>query len=244
MFMRGAIRSGLVLGAVVACLGVWRAAAAAGEAAGEAAGLPAGALQAEAVGSAESGHVASTAGGEAPAEGAGHGQPDLNPLDWKTDLALWSGAVFVALLFVLGKFAWGPIADGLDKREERIAGEIAAAEKANTDARSLLADYQGKLASADAEIRQMIEKAKREAEQAGQKIVERARGEAEAEKRRAIADIELATAGALEDLASRSATLAVQLAGKIVRAELTPADHSALVDEAVAEFSRFEPGKN
>lgn len=244
MFMRGAIRSGLVLGAVVACLGVWRAAAVAGEAAGEAAGLPAGALQAEAVGSAESGHVASTAGGEAPAEGAGHGQPDLNPLDWKTDLALWSGAVFVALLFVLGKFAWGPIADGLDKREERIAGEIAAAEKANTDARSLLADYQGKLASADAEIRQMIEKAKREAEQAGQKIVERARGEAEAEKRRAIADIELATAGALEDLASRSATLAVQLAGKIVRAELTPADHSALVDEAVAEFSRFEPGKN
>lgn len=243
MFMRGAIRSGLVLGAVVACLGVWRAAAAAA-AAGEAAGLPAGALQAEAVGSAESGHVASTAGGEAPAEGAGHGQPDLNPLDWKTDLALWSGAVFVALLFVLGKFAWGPIADGLDKREERIAGEIAAAEKANTDARSLLADYQGKLASADAEIRQMIEKAKREAEQAGQKIVERARGEAEAEKRRAIADIELATAGALEDLASRSATLAVQLAGKIVRAELTPADHSALVDEAVAEFSRFEPGKN
>ena len=129
----------------------------------------------------------------------------------------------------------------IENNGERIS---AAAEKANTDARSLLADYQGKLASADAEIRQMIEKAKREAEQAGQKIVERARGEAEAEKRRAIADIELATAGALEDLASRSATLAVQLAGKIVRAELTPADHSALVDEAVAEFSRFEPGKN
>ncbi len=241
MFMRGAIRSGLVLGALAACLTAGRAAAAAGEAAG----LPGGAVQAEAVGAAESGQEASTAGGQThAAEGAGHGQPDLNPLDWKTDLALWTGAVFVALLFVLGKFAWGPIADGLDKREQRVAGEIAAAEKANTDARSLLADYQRKLASADAEIRQMIDKAKREAEQAGQQIIEHARGEAETERRRAVADIELATAGALQDLARQSATLAVQLAGKIVRAELTPADHSALVDEAVAEFSRFEPGKN
>ena len=226
MFIRRAIRTGLVLAALAACQGPGRAAAAGGEAAGLA----------------ESGRAA--AGAAAVAEDAGHGQPDLNPLDWKTDLALGTGAVFVVLLFVLGKFAWGPIADGLDKREQRIAGEIAAAEKANTDARALLADYQRKLASADAEIRQLIDQAKHEAEQAGQQIVARARGEAEAERRRAVADIELATAGALQDLARQSATLAVQLAGKIVRAELTPADHSTLIDEAVAEFARFEPGRN
>ena len=41
------------------------------------------------------------------------------------------------LLLVLGKFAWGPIVDGLDKREQSIAGEIAAAEKANADAKKL-----------------------------------------------------------------------------------------------------------
>ncbi len=73
MFMRGAIRSGLVLGALAACLTAGRAAAAAGEAAG----LPGGAVQAEAVGAAESGQGRSTAGGQThAAEGAGHGQPD------------------------------------------------------------------------------------------------------------------------------------------------------------------------
>lgn len=186
-------------------------------------------------------------GEEAPAEGhgGGHGgDVDLNPLDWKSDLAIWTGVVFVLLLLVLGKFAWGPIADGLDKRESRIAGEIQAAEKANADAKALLGEYQQKLAAAGDEVRQMISQAKRDAEAAGQVIVQKARDEGDAEKRRAIEDIELATAGALKELAERSATLAVDLAGKIVQQRLSAEDHSTLINEAVAKFASLEPGKN
>lgn len=189
--------------------------------------------------------------GEADAHGeAGeHGEQEvnLNPLDYndlKGDLALWTGVVFVLLLLVLGKFAWGPIADGLDKRELRIAGEIAAAEKANADAKAQLKEYQQKLAAAGDEVRHLIEQAKRDAEAAGQTIVQKARDEGEAEKRRAIEDIELATAGALKDLAEQSANLAVDLAGKIVQQRLSADEHSALINEAVAKFAKLEPGKN
>lgn len=193
------------------------------------------------------------AGDEDHAEAAsGHGdshggEPNLNPLDWnemKADLGIWTGVIFVLLLLVLGKFAWGPIADGLDKRESRIAGEIKAAEKANADAKAQLEEYQQKLAAAGDEVRQMIEQAKRDAEAVGQGIEQRARDAADAEKRRAEEDIKLATAGALKELAEQSANLAVDLAGKIVQQRLSPEDHSALINDAVAKFSKLEPGKN
>ena len=50
--------------------------------------------------------------------------------------------------------------------------------------------------------------------------------------------------GALKDLAERSATLAVELAGKIVDARLDPAAHSHLIEQAVSRFSAAEPGNN
>ena len=191
----------------------------------------------------EGGHA--DAGAHEDAHGGGHGgDVDLNPLSWKNDLAIWTGVVFVLLLLVLGKFAWGPIADGLDKRESRIAGEIEAAEKANADAKAQLEEYQQKLAAAGDEVRQLIEQAKRDAEATGQSIVQDARNQAEAEKRRAVEDIELATAGALKELAEQSANLAVDLAGKIVQQRLSAEEHSALINEAVAKFAKLEPGKN
>ena len=56
---------------------------------------------------------------------------DPNPLEFRTDLAIWTGIVFLVLLLVLWKFAWGPIASGLDQREQAVADQIAAAEKSN-----------------------------------------------------------------------------------------------------------------
>ena len=76
----------------------------------------------------------------------GHGEINTNPLEFKTDLAIWTAVVFLIVLSLLWKFAWGPIAEGLDKREQRIADEISAAEKSNADARDLLQQYQDKLA--------------------------------------------------------------------------------------------------
>src|SRR5512143_3154754 len=68
-------------------------------------------------------------------EPAGGGGPEsLNPLQsWKLDSAIHTAIVFGVLLLVLWKFAWKPLAEGLDKRERRIADEIAAAERANLD---------------------------------------------------------------------------------------------------------------
>jgi F-type H+-transporting ATPase subunit b len=160
-----------------------------------------------------------------------------NVLDPGHGLAFWTAVVFVVLLAVLWKFAWKPIAEGLDKREQQIAEQIAEAERNNLQARQLLADYQQKLAASQGEVRGILDQARREAEKLGRELLEKARDEGRGEHARALQQIEAATAGALQELAQRSATLAVELAGKIVGAQLSPERHSQLIEEAVAEFT-------
>jgi F-type H+-transporting ATPase subunit b len=183
------------------------------------------------------------------AEGGG-GSPEalLNPVNadgytFRGDLTIWTAVVFLLVLAILYKAAWGPISEGLQKRESEIAGQIAEAQRKNEEARQLLADYEKKLAAAQEEVRSLIEQGRRDAEKVGQQLLEKAREEAGIERQRAVQQIESATLAALKELADRSATLAVDLAGKIVGAQLKPADHSRLIAQAVTEFTRTGQGK-
>ena len=160
-----------------------------------------------------------------------------NPLEFKSDTALWTLVVFAILLWILWKYAWRPIADGLEKRERHIADTIAEAERHNADARQILADYEKRLADSHAEVRGLMEQGRREAEKLSREMLDRAKEETVAERQRSLQQIEAATASALHELAQRSATLAVELAGKIVRRRLDPRDHAELIQEAVAEFA-------
>lgn len=177
------------------------------------------------------------------AEG-GHGGGEINPLDFQSDLAVWTLVVFLVLLAILWKFAWRPIADALDKREQGIADQISSAERANADARKLLEEYHRKLAGSEAEVRAILDQGRRDAEEAGQKILEATRDEARREKDRAVREIDAAAGQALKELAERSADLAVELAGKIVQTKMSQADHAQLIEQAVAGFAKIEPGKN
>jgi F-type H+-transporting ATPase subunit b len=168
----------------------------------------------------------------AASEGAG--QP--NPLEWKSDLALWTAVVFLCLLAILWKLAWKPIAKGLDAREQNVTDQIAQAEAANQKAKEILADYERKLAAAGDQVRAIIEQGRHDAEQLGHELVDKAKEDAKAEFQRAVKQIDAATAGAIEELADRSATLAVELAGKIVRSKLNPSDHARLIEQAVTGF--------
>ncbi len=180
-------------------------------------------------------------GGEA---GGGSVADAVNPLDFQRDLALWTAVVFLIVFLVLWRFAWRPIADGLAKREKGIADEIASADAANQKAQELLADYKRKLAQSEQEVRQMLDKARHEAEQVGHEIVAKARAEAQAEHERKLAEIDQAAAAAMEDIARHSASLAVELAGKIVASQLDPAGHARLVEQAVSRLDQSRPGRN
>ncbi len=181
------------------------------------------------------------------AEGGGGDTKALNPVNadpvdkehgFRGDLTIWTAVVFLVVLAILYKAAWGPISEGLQKRENEIAAQIAEAQRKNDEARQLLVEYEKKLAAAQDEVRGLIEEGRRSAEKVGQQLVDKAREEAGIERQRAVQQIESATLAALKELAERSATLAVDLAGKIVGAKLNATDHSRLIQQAVSEFSQ------
>ncbi|MBS0207410.1 MAG: F0F1 ATP synthase subunit B [Planctomycetes bacterium] len=182
---------------------------------------------------------------DAPSDhGHGHahlGDPEhpsaRDPLQFKTDLAIYSFVVFLLLMLILRKFAWGPISKALDTREQRVADDLAAAARHHSEAKQLLSQYEAKLAAAQDEVRQTIDEARRNAQAMQDDLLAKARTDASNEMARAKREIDLARDQALEQLAQLGANLAVDLAGKIVRSKLQPADHAALIDEAMKNLA-------
>ena len=173
----------------------------------------------------------------------GHGATDAtanNPLSLNIDLAIVTAIVFLLLLAILKKFAWGPISVALAKREQDVANNIDEARRQNEEAKQLLGEHQTQLANAAAEVRQLLDDAKRDAESQKQTILAEAQAAASAEKDRAVREIETAKNAALHNLAEKSVDTAVGLAGKIVGSQLSSSDHSQLINEALENF----PSKN
>ena len=164
-------------------------------------------------------------------------EPKLDPLAWKGDLALWTAVVFLILLLVLCKFAFGPIVKALDQREKNELDRVEAAERANADAKALLDAYQHKWADSEDEVRQIVADARQNASQQAKAIVEDAKQAAANERERALRDIQAASDAALQDIAVKSAELATSLAGKILKEEIDSAAHEKLIEDAVGKMT-------
>ena len=118
-----------------------------------------------------------------------------------------------------------------------MAEQLADAKRRQADAIRLLADHERKLAGTAAEVKAMLDQARKDVEYQKQTILDTAQAAAAAEKDRAIREINAAKNAALQDLAQTSVATAVDLAGKIVRRQLTAEDHSQLVGDAIQRFS-------
>ncbi|HEX4132955.1 MAG TPA: F0F1 ATP synthase subunit B [Pirellulales bacterium] len=200
--------------------------------------------------------VAAEPGKTVEVEHAGHaaghshlGMPEpgseaTKPSELRADLAVWSFVIFLLLVAVLSKFAWGPIAKALDAREKRIADDLAAARHSNEEARQLLAQYENRLATAGDEVRGILDEGRRAAMMLHEEMLAKARADATAEMDRAKREVETARDQALQQLAQTSANLAVELAGKIVRAKLNAADHASLIEDAVRRFTPVGESRN
>jgi F-type H+-transporting ATPase subunit b len=190
----------------------------------------------------EGGQEAATAEAHEAAETEAAGDP--NPLAFRTDLAIWTFIVFVILFALLSYFAWPQIAAALDERERRITDNIAAAEKQLEEAKRVVAKHEAELAAAAGEVRALLEEARRDAEHTRKSIEGKGHQAAQDELARAIREIERAKDGAIQELATQSANVAVDLARQIIRDKLTPDQQSRIVRDALDKFSAATPSKN
>jgi F-type H+-transporting ATPase subunit b len=167
---------------------------------------------------------------------AAHAAVNPNPLEIDPDLAIVTLIIFLVLMGILYKFAWGPIMAGLHHRESHIAQEISAAELRHKEAQRLLADYQTQLAKAGDEVRAMIDGARKDAEALKTSIVADAQKAASDEKERAKREIETAKNSALGEIAEKTVNMAFRVASDAVRREIKPDDHRNLIEDAIKQF--------
>jgi F-type H+-transporting ATPase subunit b len=132
--------------------------------------------------------------------------------------------LFIALIFLLKKFAWKPILDAVNEREEGIKNALQSAESAKREMQNLKSDNEKLLADArserDALMKEareikdkMINDAKTEAQEAGEKIIAQAKAAIESEKNAAMADLK-----------NQVSSLSLEIAEKVLRDELSNKD--------------------
>lgn len=152
--------------------------------------------------------------------------------------------VFVLLVVVLGKFAWGPIANGLKAREDKIRNDIADAEAARARAEGTLKEYNARLATAEGQVRDMLAKAVGEAQQVADRIKSQASQDAQAIKERNERDIEAAKDRAVAEIYDQAATLSTSVAEKILRRNLNADDQRDLVSRSLELLRQQSAGGN
>jgi F-type H+-transporting ATPase subunit b len=154
----------------------------------------------------------------------------------RLDLTLWTVAVFALLVLVLSKFAWKPMIQALQGREDRIRGALDEAQTARDDAQKLRQDLHAEMNKVQDKIREMMDEARREAQQNKDRMVGEGKAEIQAEKERARREIQAERDQAVQELWSQTAQLATLVSAKVVGRSLNADDHRNLVDEAVAEL--------
>lgn len=169
----------------------------------------------------------------AEAEGGHGGATANNPFAGDIGNALWTVIIFVLVLVVLGKYAWGPILSNLQARENFIFESLEKAKKEREEADARLRAYEEKLAAARAEASSIVDEGRRDADVVKRRIEEQARHEADQMIARARREIQIATDTATKELYTLSARLATDMASRIIRKELTPQDHERLIAESI-----------
>lgn len=158
--------------------------------------------------------------------------------EFSVGLFFWQTLLFLALLFLLRKFAWKPILGAVNEREEKISDSLALAEKTRTEIENLKAQNADLLKEARAErdamikdakatTSKMIEDAKSTAKEEGGKMIASAKESISAEK-----------AAAISELKVQVASFSIEIAEKVVRGELSSdTKQKALAEKLVADIN-------
>ena len=170
-----------------------------------------------------------------------------NPLIQVTPgLMFWTIVCFLVVLFVLKKYAFGPIQQQIDQRRERIESAITEADNARAEARNLLEEHKKLIGQAKSESEEILADARRVAD--AQR--ERVREETEEDRQRRLEEtkrqIEQATTQALGQIREEVGKLSLLAAEKITRKSLNEDDQKRLIDEALSEidFSELEGSRS
>lgn len=153
-------------------------------------------------------------------------------------LAFWTLLTFCILLFLLKKFAWGPLISAIDAREQSIREDIEQAKSQRDEAAALIEEQRELIQAARRERAEAVAAGQQDAERIKAEIVEEGRAQREQLLRQAREQIEAETRQAKAELRSTVADLTVQAAEKLLQKNLDGATQRQLVESYLADLEK------
>ena len=178
----------------------------------------------------------STCGLILASEGSGNGDTSGWMEKWLSfdpGLFLWTIVTFFIVLAILKWKAWGPLINALDKREEDIREALASAEKARQDAEKASSEYEDMMRKAQAEAQQIVSEGKAAGERVKNDIQSAANDKADEIIEKAKAQIDAERRKAIQEIKSSVVDLSMDAAAKVIERNLDSDDNRKLVDQAL-----------
>ncbi|MFO7548745.1 MAG: F0F1 ATP synthase subunit B [Acidimicrobiia bacterium] len=145
---------------------------------------------------------------------------------------------FAIVFFFVRLWAWPAISRALEAQQQAVSGRLAEAEKAKTEAESLLEDYRTQMAEAQARRNEMLEEARAEADGMRADLLARAQADAEEIVTKARSEATAERARVMADARQEVTDLSIDLAEKVVAGSLDREAQLGLVERYLAELER------
>jgi F-type H+-transporting ATPase subunit b len=169
-------------------------------------------------------------------------EEEHNPILPEADELIFGSLAFLLVFLVLARFAFPRLNRGLKDREDKIRGDLEKAEEARTEAESSLSRYEEQLREARAEAGNIVEEARKTAEEMRRDLLARAEDDSRQIVAKAQEEIRAERDRALQELRQTLAEASVDLAAKVVGSELDKERQLRLVDEYIDEVAGMGNG--
>ena len=150
-------------------------------------------------------------------------------------LFIWTILTFLVLVALLAKFAWRPLLQALESRQESIRKSLDDAQKAKQELERLHAESAEIIRQSRVEADAIVTRSRGDAERLREEMKQKARAEADAIVKNAERQIQLETGRAIQQIRREAVDLSVMIASKLIQRNLTKEDNGRLIEEALKQ---------
>ena len=160
----------------------------------------------------------------------------MNPLvQPDPGLFIWTILTFLVLVALLARFAWRPLLEALERRQEAIAKSLEDAQRARQELERLQRESAEMMRQARVEADAIVSRSRSDAEALREELKQKSRAEAAAIVKNAEKQIQLETARAIQQIRNETIDLSVAIASKILRRQVSKEDHEGLIEETLKQ---------
>ena len=164
--------------------------------------------------------------------------PQFEQIEVFSSLIFWSLISFAILFFLLKRFAFPPILEVLEERENKIRPEIGDAEKLRQEAQELKADLERELKNAHEKAQTIIQMAGDESKKIQGKSIQETQAKIRQMQNDAEQEIQITRNKLLNEIRSYTAALTMASTEKVLKKSLNDEDKKRLIDESIEEVLR------